>query len=149
MYLMNMYQSKGIPYLVKESEYPAAYASNPWEIIDSINLIFKADKLPEEHVWLICLNTQNKITSIHEVSKGTINSSPVDNKAILSRALLSGAVKIVLAHNHPSGSCSPSGSDDVVMEKLKTACSYVDIELVDFIIIGENSYYSYCEERRM
>lgn len=148
MYVMQMLQDKGIPYLVKEHEFPECKGNSPQQIVQNLCEVFKADKLPEEHVWLICMDTACKLTAVHEISKGTVNASLIDMKAIMSRVLLSGACNIVLLHNHPSGSLDPSREDDEVKDKLKQACQFMDVTLCDFIIVGKG-YYSYAEEGRL
>lgn len=148
MQIMQMYQDKGIPYLVAEREMGDYVASSPEEASEVINTVFKASILPEEHVFLICMNTACKVTALHEVSKGSVNSSIVDLKAIMQRALLSGAVNIIVAHNHPSGDPSPSWEDDDVCKRLKKASDIMNVGLCDFIIIGKHTY-SYAEEGRM
>ena len=148
MYVMQMLQDKGIPYLVKEREFPECKGNSPQLIVQNLCEVFKADKLPEEHVWLICMDAACKLTAVHEISKGTINASLIDMKAIMSRVLLSGACNIAILHNHPSGNLNPSREDDNVKEKLKQACQFMDVALCDFIIVGKG-YYSYAEERRL
>jgi DNA repair protein RadC len=145
---MIMLQDKGIPYLVKEREFPECKGNSPYQIVQNLCEVFKADKLPEEHVWLICMDAACRLTAVHEISKGTVNASLIDMKAIMSRVLLSGACNIALLHNHPGGNLNPSREDDEVKDKLKQACQMMDVTLCDFIIVG-NGYYSYAEEGRL
>ena len=112
MYLMNMYQNEGIPYLVKEKSLKGFDYCCPDDIARSMRLEFNTDKLAEEHVWLIIM--RDKPTSIHEITKGGMNYSFVDNASIMTRVLLSGAMCFALVHNHPSGNISPSNQDDKV-----------------------------------
>jgi len=149
MYLMTMMQDKGIPYLVKEREIGELEANSPDLIYYGMKEFFLTDKLPEEHVWLLCLNAALNATSVHEISKGIINSSLVDNRAILTRALLSGCYGIVLIHNHPSGEVSPSRKDDIVTKRLKNASEIVGVTLFDHIIMGSEKYYSYANKGRL
>jgi DNA repair protein RadC len=66
----------------------------------------------------------------------------VDNKLIVTAALLVGAVNIILAHNHPSGSLQPSRADQEVTQQIQNACSYLDIKLLDHLIITSEGYLS-------
>lgn len=148
MYIMTMLQKQGIPYLVKEKEIPDFQSYSPDLIYKNMCQSFYADSLPEEHVWMLCLNNTMKPVSIHEISKGTVNASLIDNKAILTRALLGGASAIILIHNHPSGQLIPSEEDDKTTKKVKKAVNTADIQFLDHIIIG-HGYYSYMEAQRL
>lgn len=70
------------------------------------------------------------------------------SREIFQRALICGAVNIVIAHNHPSHDTTPSKDDDVAASKISEAGKLMKIQLVDFIIIG-NGYFSYAEEKRI
>lgn len=68
----------------------------------------------------------------------------------MQTALVSNATAIVLAHNHPSGNTRPSGQDDSLTRKIKSACELMDIRLLDHIIVTPyDSYYSYNDEGRL
>lgn len=150
MYLMNMYQDKGIPYLVKEREYPEIKANSPEDVSWALEKIFNVSKLPEEHIWLINETTAGNIISVMEISHGTVNSSIVNPREIMQRALLSGAAGIIIAHNHPSGNCSPSTADMDVKDRLKEAGNLLGVPLIDFIIVANgNRYMSFQEEGAM
>lgn len=68
----------------------------------------------------------------------------------MQTALVSNATAIVLAHNHPSGNTLPSGQDDGLTRKIKSACDLMDIRLLDHLIVTPyDSYYSYNDEGRL
>lgn len=100
----------------------------------------------EEYVYLITLNSKNKLTGLFEVSHGTVNSSILSPREIYIRALLLGATNIIIFHNHPSGDPEPSKEDIRVTKRLKTAGELLGVELIDHIIVG-NYYYSFREEQ--
>lgn len=58
---------------------------------------------PEEYMYMICMNTKNKIIGVFEISHGSVNSSIVNPREVFQKALLANAVSIILMHNHPSG----------------------------------------------
>lgn len=91
----------------------------------------------EEYLYMICMNTKNKIIGVFEVSHGNVNSSIFGVREILQKALLANAVSIIMIHNHPSGDPSPSREDIKVTERLAEAAKLVGIELLDHIIVGE------------
>lgn len=102
-----------------------------------------------EEVWILLLNQSNKIIKKEQVSRGGISSSIIDIRIILKSAIESSASGIILCHNHPSGNIIPSKNDDLITERLSNACQIMDIKLLDHIIIGAKSYYSYKDEGRI
>ena len=91
----------------------------------------------EEYLYMICMNTKNKIIGVFEVSHGNVNSSIFGVREILQKALLANAVSIIMIHTHPSGDPSPSREDVKVTERLSEAAKLVGIQLLDHIIVGE------------
>jgi len=63
--------------------------------------------------------------------------------------LEAGASSLIICHNHPSGNLQPSKQDDALTQKIKTASQYLDINLLDHIIVSEEGYYSYADEERI
>lgn len=100
--------------------------------------------LKHEEVWLLLLNKANKVIKKIQISKGGITGAIIDIRLIIKQAIDNLATNIVLIHNHPSGNINPSQNDDRITLKLKDACSLLDINMVDHLIIGNNiEYYSY------
>lgn len=95
----------------------------------------------EEYVYMLCMNNKNVLTSIIEISHGTVNSSLVNPREVFQKALLANAVAIILLHNHPSGDPYPSQEDIKITKRLIEAGGVVGVELLDHLIIGR-SYYS-------
>ena len=118
---------------------------NPWDIYKALCDICDMDKQAEEVLLLICLDTKNKIIGLHEVSRGSINASFANCREIYKRALLNNAAKIILAHNHPSGECDPSSNDKEVTRKVRESGELLDIQLIDSMIIGHGTYFSFKE----
>jgi len=146
MYLMNMYQENGIPYLVAEKEMETEIITTPFGVTEMLYKNFKADKLPEEHVWLMCTNTRMEVISVMEISHGTVNCSIIQPREVLIRALLSGATNFIIAHNHPSNSLDESREDLALCQRMKEAGNLIGIPLVDFLIVGNGIYKSFNEE---
>lgn len=80
------------------------------------------------------------------VSTGGITSTTVDPRRIFRRALEVGAVSMIVAHNHPSGSVQPSKADESLTQKLLHGSKYLDIKLLDHVIIGREGYFSFADE---
>ena len=95
---------------------------------------------------VLYLNRANKINHFEIVSEGGITGTVADPRIILRKALETDAVSIILCHNHPSGSLRPSRADEVLTDKIKEAASYLDIKVLDHIIVSEDGYYSFADE---
>ena len=102
-------------------------------------------ELAEEHCYLIALNSSCRILGIFFLSKGTVYASLVSPREVFIRALLIGAVQIVLCHNHPSGNPTPTDTDIKLTKKVQESGALLHIALADHIIIGGNSYLSFKE----
>lgn len=99
-----------------------------------------------EHFHVIYVNTQLNIIHNETMFTGGLNSTVVDIRVIVKRALLLNATGIFIAHNHPSDITSPSEHDKKITVKLKNACDYFDIKLIDHIIITKDDHYSFSLE---
>lgn len=103
-------------------------------------------ELPHEEFWIIYLNNSNKVIQKNQLSKGGITGTLVDTRLVLKTALEVGAVALILAHNHPSGTLKPSEADKNLTQKLKNAAQSLDIKVLDHLIITETSYFSFADE---
>ena len=103
-------------------------------------------ELPHEEFWIVYLNNSNKVMHTAQLSKGSITGTLVDVRLVMKRALELGAVALVLAHNHPSGTLVPSKADKQITEKLKNASIALDIKVLDHLIITQNDYFSFADE---
>lgn len=99
-----------------------------------------------EHFWILLLNRANKVVFRTSISEGSSTGTIVDVKRIIKLALDWKAEGIILGHNHPSGNLKPSTSDTNLTQKIKGACNYFDLHLLDHLIIGENVYFSFADE---
>ncbi len=95
---------------------------------------------------VLFLNRANKINHFEIVSEGGITGTVADPRVILRKALEEDAVNIILCHNHPSGSLKPSRADEQLTAKIKEAARYLDITVIDHIIVSEEGYYSFADE---
>lgn len=142
--------AQGIPYLVAEgsvsdSQDVLSSPSAVWEYLsqDGIRLPMKA----EEHVYMLALDFHNRIKGVFELSHGTMDMAPVSSRMVMTRALLFGAsaAKIILVHNHPSDRVSPSKPDRELCQTIWEAGRLMNVELLDFIIVGSEGTYSFQE----
>ena len=107
------------------------------------------DDPSKENFMVAYLNQGNKIIKMERISIGGITSTMADPKVIFKKALLKEATAIMLCHNHPSGVAKPSADDQQLTKKLVAAGKILDINVLDHLIIGENSYFSFAEEGLM
>ncbi|MDG6881596.1 DNA repair protein RadC [Phocoenobacter uteri] len=100
-----------------------------------------------EVFMVIFLDNQHQVIKSEKMFYGTINQATVYPREVVKEALKCNAAAIILAHNHPSGNCTPSQSDYSLTDKIKLACDLVDIRLIDHIIVGKGDYFSFEEEK--
>lgn len=103
--------------------------------------------LQQEHMILILLNTKGNLISDSVISIGTVDSMVLSCRELFIEALQKGAVNIVLIHNHPSGDPTPSAEDKNTTKLVEGSGKLLGITLLDHIIIGNNCYYSFMEEK--
>ncbi|MGM5483703.1 MAG: RadC family protein [Nanobdellota archaeon] len=111
---------------------------------DAFNLLY-ADLLNQEQEIFMCLflNTRNKLISKKALFIGTIDKQLISPREIAKKALLEGATKVIISHNHPSGNLEPSDCDMESTKKIDKALSLFSIELLDHIIISNKKYLSF------
>ncbi len=102
--------------------------------------------LNHEETWALLTDRSNQVISTLQVSRGGIAGTVVDVRLILREALTRYATGLFLGHNHPSGNLAPSPQDISITKKLKEAALYMDIVLLDHIIIGSDAYFSFADE---
>jgi DNA repair protein RadC len=96
-----------------------------------------------ENFLVIALDSQLKVIEHKIVSSGTVNKAAVFPREVLKFALQNNASRVMVAHNHPSDCCTPSSADDRLTLELHAALGLIDIELVDHLVVGPSSGYSY------
>ena len=102
--------------------------------------------LAHEEFVVLFLSKSLKVITHETLSRGGTSGTIADIKIILKSALEKLASYIIVAHNHPSGNLKPSTQDIEMTRKLKEACSIMEIQLNDHLIIGENAYYSFSDQ---
>jgi DNA repair protein RadC len=102
--------------------------------------------LPYEEFWILLLNRANRVIDKIKISQGGISGTIIDPRIILKNAVDKLASTIILCHNHPSGNLKPSDADIRITAKMKESSQLMDINLIDHIIITEDSYFSFADE---
>jgi DNA repair protein RadC len=100
----------------------------------------------EEHLMCLLLDIKGRIISETTIAVGGLKSAIVEIPAVLRPAIIQGAERIVLVHNHPSGNSFPSPDDIELTKNISVAAEFMGIKLTDHLIIGDNTYYSFREQ---
>lgn len=135
-----VYKSK-----VKASERPVVQSST--DAANILRVLWEEGKIElVEQFKVLFLNRSNKVICIYNVSSGGVTGTVADPKLIFMAALRVNAVSIILCHNHPSGSLKPSKADEELTQKIKGAGNFLDIKVLDHVILTAESYFSFADE---
>lgn len=102
-----------------------------------------------EYFYMLCLNRNNKVLGYSLISMGGLSGTIVDVRIIFQTALKASACSIILSHNHPSGNLTPSSADRDINNKIKEAGKFLDIPVLDHLILTPESYLSFADEGLM
>ncbi len=102
--------------------------------------------LNHEVFWVLYLNNANHVLKREEVSRGGISGTVVDVRIIFKRAIDLLAVSVIFIHNHPSGNLNPSQNDKEVTKRAVEAGKFLDIRLLDHLIVSDKGYFSFADE---
>ena len=91
--------------------------------------------LEHEELWVVNLDTRNRVMGLVKLYQGAANSSQVRVGEIFRQAIVENATAIIVAHNHPSGDPTPSPDDVVVTRAIVEAGKMLDIEVIDHLIV--------------
>lgn len=100
----------------------------------------------KEFFWVIYLSNANRVLAIHQIGVGTTLSISVGVKEIFQGVLLTNAVGMILIHNHPSGSLRFSVSDKQLSSKIYRLGKFMEVTLLDHIVITSESFSSLSDE---
>lgn len=114
------------------------------QVIDYLRL--KLAQKEREHFVAMYLNNQHQLLKVETLFMGTINSVEIHPREIIKQALKHNAAAIIFAHNHPSGEAQPSNADRNINQQLTEILNIVDIRVLDHIVIGRQSHFSFAEQ---
>lgn len=100
----------------------------------------------KEHFWAMGLNTKNRVLYLELVSLGCLTESVVHPREVFKSAIIKSACSLIFCHNHPSGESGPSSNDITITQVLKKGGEILGFKILDHIILGENSIFSFAEE---
>lgn len=103
-------------------------------------------ELSFEEFWIITLNRGNLVKKTICISEGSVAGTVADPKKIFKKALEDNASAIILCHNHPSGLVKPSTNDNLVTRKCVESGKFLELPVLDHLIVAGEKYFSYADE---
>ena len=128
---------------INSAKTPVIKINSAKDVFDLFHERLKDEK--QENFYILMLNTQNNIIGEQLVSKGILDASIVHPREVFKAAIKNSASKIILVHNHPSGSCEPSKEDLEITKLASESGELLNIQLRDHLIIGKDKYWSWFE----
>jgi DNA repair protein RadC len=116
---------------------------------DFIRQFYSDDIEIYESFFILLMNRANKVTGYAKISQGGVCGTIVDKKILLKYVVDSLASGVIIAHNHPSGTLSPSDSDIRITKEVKELCKLVDSTLLDHVILTAESFYSFADNEKL
>jgi DNA repair protein RadC len=111
-----------------------------------LRFVDRLSDLPHEEFWILLLRRSNHVLAEIKISSGGLAGTVADPKIIFGRALALRAAAIVLIHNHPSGNPKPSTSDKSLTNNMREAGKFLDLPVLDHIIVAGKQYVSFADE---
>ena len=99
-----------------------------------------------ESFVVLFLDTQNRLVSVNELFRGTLNQTSVYPREIVKAALKENAAAVIFSHTHPNGVVEPSRADETLTGALKQALALVDVKVLDHFIVAGPSTLSFAEQ---
>lgn len=106
----------------------------------------KLNGLNHEEFWIMIMNRANRLVGQYKISSGGVSGTVVDSKLVFLKLIQFGASSVIFVHNHPSGNLKPSQADIKLTEKLKKAGDFLDIVVLDHLILSGDNYFSFADE---
>lgn len=132
--------------IAEESPFEQVKIANPAESVNYARQFYHEDLTLYESFFIIMLNRASRTIAYAKISQGGISGTVVDPRLICKLALDCLCSAVILVHNHPSGNTEPSTADKSLTKKVSQALSYLDIDVIDHIILTEESFLSFREE---
>ena len=117
--------------------------ATPKDLAKMLNECFGLNKKTEERMYLVCFSTKGHLLGVFEVAVGTVGSACSSPRDFFMKVFALNAPSIVVCHNHPSGDVRGSKQDDEFYVSLNNLCKLLCVNLMDFIIVGDNKVNSY------
>ncbi len=123
--------------------------TNPQTCHHLLDLLLDLKHEPVEKFGILSLNTKYKVTGLHILGQGSLESVTVEPREVFKAAMVNNAFAIIAFHNHPSDDPEPSAWDIAITRRLKDVGDFLNIRLIDHLIIGEGRYFSLREGKML
>ena len=125
-------------YLAEKYLLPTLSVSDKERMLTVLSLLFLDEE--QENFMLLMFDKAGKFRYLHRFSEGNTNTVSITSRMAVERAILSGASTVIMAHNHPNGSATPSKSDALATEHLYKSLQKAGIELLTHYVISRTKY---------
>ncbi|MEM9001053.1 MAG: JAB domain-containing protein [Bacteroidota bacterium] len=128
--------------LTKEQKIKVLNSEDIYAVMQQILLRENKIRRNQEHFWVVGLDNEHKILFIELIGLGAVNRVNVDPPDVFRMAIYKLAVKMILVHNHPSGSTDLSQGDNEFTDRMLKVGKLINIKVIDHLIITEDNYAS-------
>ncbi len=128
-----------------QAKHPIKKITQAKDVFDLFHDRLKDKK--QEEFWVLMLNSQNNIIKEQLISKGILDSAIIHPREVFKDAIKNSSSKIIILHNHPSGNPEPSQEDIEITKRITKTGDLVNIKVIDHIVLGNPSYFSFKESR--
>ena len=118
-------------------------ADDVYSIMQQILLRERKIDRNKEHFWIVCLTHSNTISLIELISLGSATATIIEPTEVFGFALQKQAAKLIMVHNHPSGTLQPSTNDISITERMMAIGKFLNLPVIDHLIISEKEYFSF------
>lgn len=130
-----------------QTDFPQVKISSSQDSYDFIKKFYSDDIEIFESFFILLLNRQNVTMGYAKISQGGVAGTIIDKKIISKYVVDSLASGVILAHNHPSGNLKPSNADIKMTRQIKEVVELLDSNVLDHLIVTNDSYFSFADER--
>ncbi len=130
-----------------QSKKPVKKISNAKDVFELFCERLKDEK--QENFYVVLLNSQNNILKEELISKGVLDAAILHPREVFKPAIKHSASKMIIVHNHPSGNPNPSKEDLDITGKLIEVGELIGIKVLDHVILGKESYWSWVEDEKI
>jgi DNA repair protein RadC len=148
---MKTYKTQTKRYSLKseKSDFLNVKITNSRDIADFSRNFYSDDICIYESFFIAFLNQQNNTVGFCKISQGGVTATVVDPLIVAKFVIESLSKNIILVHNHPSGSLTPSQADKTITNKIQEGLKMFDVRVLDHVILTENSFFSFADNNLM
>ena len=133
--------------LTKEQKIKVANSEDVFSIMRGVLKRENRLSRQKEHFWVVGLNVNNVIAYIELVALGSVSKIIVKPVEVFSFAVAKKCESVILVHNHPSGDLKPSKVDIDLTKKLVNGSKFLEIKVLDHLIISTKEYLSFADKK--